>query len=709
MSAAAGERVYAGVLGKLIGVYLGRAVEGWRYADIRERFGTVANYVHHEVGMPLIVPDDDISGTFVFFRALEDHGFDPQLSARQIGDCWLNYVIEDKTILWWGGMSRSTEHTAYLRLRQGRAAPASGSIALNGRAMAEQIGAQIFIDGWALANPGAPERAARLARQAASVSHDGIAVECAVFLAVLESLAFVEPDAERLLERALALTGDAALRGLVEAVRRRCRPPADWREVRDWIEREHGYHRYPGNCPMVTNHLAVLMAFLTGGDDFPGSLRIAASAGWDTDCNAGNLGCLNGVRLGLPALSAGVDLRAPVADRLYAVSADGGECVTDAVRETRRILHAAAVLRGAPPPPRQPRFGFEFPGAVQGFLADRDPAHAQAVTDLRNAGGGLVIAYQRLAPGRYGRLRVQTCFPPEPSGVRGTSYFDAPASPTLYGTQTVRARVDCGAGPNPIWRFFVRHYAGDGSLRVRYGEPAALRPGANDLCWRVPDCGGQPIYQLGVELSAPQRLDGALTLRWLDWRGAPERLVMGDAGALSPELTPWTTDAPWLKAFLSSARNFAPDYTTTFSISHPGDEGVVTIGTRDWDDYTVSSVLTPVHQRTAGLVARARGHRRYYAAALSGGQALLLKRRDGQAQVLARADYAAAPDTPLPLALTAAGAELRMAVAGRPLLSARDGDYVSGGAGFLVEEGGYLARGFRVERARPAPDDADGG
>ena len=31
------ERVYAGVLGKLIGVYLGRAVEGWSYQAIRER------------------------------------------------------------------------------------------------------------------------------------------------------------------------------------------------------------------------------------------------------------------------------------------------------------------------------------------------------------------------------------------------------------------------------------------------------------------------------------------------------------------------------------------------------------------------------------------------------------------------------------------------------------------------------------------------
>jgi hypothetical protein len=42
--------------------------------------------------------------------------------------------------------------------------------------VAEQIGAQIFIDGWALVAPGDPELAADLARRAASVSHDGAAI-----------------------------------------------------------------------------------------------------------------------------------------------------------------------------------------------------------------------------------------------------------------------------------------------------------------------------------------------------------------------------------------------------------------------------------------------------------------------------------------------------------------------------------------------------
>ena len=160
------ERVYADVLGKLIGVYLGRPIEGWTYDRILVELGPIAGYVHDRLGLPLVVTDDDLSGTFTFVRALADHGGRRDLTPAQIGQTWLNYLIEGRTILWWGGLGHSTEHTAYLRLRAGIEAPASGSIALNGRIIAEQIGAQIFIDGWAMVAPGDPEFAADLAKRA---------------------------------------------------------------------------------------------------------------------------------------------------------------------------------------------------------------------------------------------------------------------------------------------------------------------------------------------------------------------------------------------------------------------------------------------------------------------------------------------------------------------------------------------------------------
>ena len=81
---------------------------------------------------------------------LPDYDNSRAITAAQIGQSWLNYIIEERTILWWGGMGNSTEHTAYLRLKEGVSSPESGSMALNGQVVAEQIGAQIFIDGWAM-------------------------------------------------------------------------------------------------------------------------------------------------------------------------------------------------------------------------------------------------------------------------------------------------------------------------------------------------------------------------------------------------------------------------------------------------------------------------------------------------------------------------------------------------------------------------------
>ena len=131
------ERVYAGTLGKIIGVYLGRPFEQWSHKRIEKELGEIHYYVHQKLNCPLVVSDDDITGTFTLLRALQDYGYSKSLTPEQIGQTWLNYLIEKKTILWWGGMGNSTEHTAYLRLKAGIKAPESGSIAQNGKVVAE--------------------------------------------------------------------------------------------------------------------------------------------------------------------------------------------------------------------------------------------------------------------------------------------------------------------------------------------------------------------------------------------------------------------------------------------------------------------------------------------------------------------------------------------------------------------------------------------
>jgi ADP-ribosylglycohydrolase len=43
------ERVYAGVLGKIIGVYLGRPFENWTHNRIETELGEIWNYVHERL------------------------------------------------------------------------------------------------------------------------------------------------------------------------------------------------------------------------------------------------------------------------------------------------------------------------------------------------------------------------------------------------------------------------------------------------------------------------------------------------------------------------------------------------------------------------------------------------------------------------------------------------------------------------------------
>lgn len=700
------DKIYAGVLGKIIGVYMGRPVEGWSYDAIQRQFGFIDYYVAHKTGAPFIVPDDDISGTFVFYRALEDNGYPQQIKAEQIGEAWLNYIVEDKTILWWGGLARSTEHSAYLRLKAGIQPPASGSGEQNGMAIAEQIGSQIFIDTWAMVNPGNPARAAEMAREAAQVSHDGIAIECAVYLAALESMAFIERDVDILLKSCRQYIGDNAygrqLNALLDDVIAQCDAASDWRTVRDWIEENHNYAKYQGNCPMVPNHLSVIMALKMGGDDFRKSVAIAVSAGWDTDCNGANVGCLNAIRLGLDSINADTDLRGPVADRMYVVSTDGGDCIFDAVRETRKILRAAAALNGETIRLPEARYSFEFSGSVQGFLPHPPHTFGQAVKRVYNTLAsegrpGLAIAYEGVSGSVNATVSVQTYVDPSPKAAPDTSYFEVYASPALYAGQTVHALVDCRQRSNPELKFFIDYYDANDEIATLVSEQSfSLQKGENAVCWEVPDTHGRAIYRLGILLCSDVRKDGEIVLRTLDWKGSPKCFYMGKANELTPGISPFVTRTKWMMAFMNSTKHTGPDYLATFAISHPERNGVMTIGTTEWDDYAVTSEIQFVHARYAGLVARAKGHRRYYAAVFQDGKYSLIKRKGATITVLAVSETGYREGDWHAVRFDVKDNALQMYVDGQCVVSAKDDEFRTGAAGYVADEGAIVANTFAV-------------
>ncbi|NLE43185.1 MAG: ADP-ribosylglycohydrolase family protein [Chloroflexi bacterium] len=701
------ERVYAGVLGKLIGVYLGRPFEGWSYEQITQRLGEITYYVHEKLNVPLIVTDDDISGTFTFLRALPDYGNTLELTPAQIGQTWLNYLIEKRTILWWGGLGNSTEHTAYLRLKHGVQAPQSGSIALNGQVVAEQIGAQIFIDGWAMVAPGDPELAADLARRAASVSHDGEAIYGAQVWAAMEALAFVEPDVNRLIDVAVALIPrDSVIARMIADIREWRVGEPDWRRGRELLASHYGYDKYGGNCHMAPNHGLMILSLLYGDDDFQRTLMIVNTSGWDTDCNSGNVGCLMGIKNGLEGLETGPDWRGPVADRLYIPTADGGRAITDAVTEAYHIVNVGRALAGEGPeaPKNGARYHFELPGAVQGFMPEGS-IESEGTLYLENTVGhsqegerSLAFHYHRLAPGRVARAATSTFIP----SLDVATYFETRgyallASPSLYPGQTIQAALEADAANIRVVtsRLYVSVYGDDDQLIKLYSPAIDLAPGdSQEFAWRVPETHSAPIAAAGVELSSDTRADGTVYLDYLTWKGAPDMVSTQREG----------NNTMWRRAWVSALDHpVAARYPEPFRVIQNEGVGLVVLGTREWMDYQLRADVTPHLVESCGIAARVQGLQRYYALLLCRDQRVrLVKALDG-ITVLAEGELAWEFGTTFDLTLRVVGNTIRGEVDGRVVLEYTDTErpLTSGAIALVCEEGRTATQAVTVQPVSP--------
>lgn len=679
------ERVYAGVLGKIIGVYMGRPFEGWTYERIMERLGEINYYVHDELDKPLIAIDDDISGTFTFLRAMLDYGNTPDLTPAQIGQTWLNYLVEERTILWWGGMGNSTEHTAYLRLKSGVEAPESGSMECNGRVVAEQIGAQIFIDGWGMISPGDPERAADLARRAASVSHDGEAIHGAQVVAAMEAQAFVESDIGALLDVGTSLIPkDSLIRRLIADLREWRDMYDDWRESFHRIVANYGYDKYGGNCHMVPNHALIILALLYCQDSFSRALRIVNTAGWDTDCNSGNVGCLMGIKNGLQGLDDGPDYRGPVADRMYLPTADSGRAVTDALHEAYTVVQIARDLydEPAPLPKGGARFHFDLPGAVQGFVTD-DSVESKGTTRIDNVCGhsargerSLAIRYHGLARGRCARA-VRETYPT----LSQSGGYRMVASPTLYPGQELRARLSADEGnPSSIdARLFVKAHGQDDELFVIHGPKTTLQAGsAQEMVWTVDVPTGCPIAWVGLELASETRNDGVVYLDWLDWSGAPTTTF----GPPDHEGT------RWIEAWAQACSDVQTQREHTYRLIQNEGTGMLLQGTRGWREYILSAKLTPHLAESCGIAAYVQGLKRYYALKLArDGKVQLVRELDGT-HILAEENYAWELYETYELELEIVGNLLMGRVNGEQIVRAEETEILDGGGiALLIEEG----------------------
>jgi ADP-ribosylglycohydrolase len=683
------EQVYAGVLGKVIGVYMGRPFEGWPKEKLVARWGLVDRYVHEEQRVPLVVSDDDITGTFTFVRILQDSGLYAKTPVERFGDNWLNYIVPNKSILWWGGMGVSTEHTAFIRLVNGVKAPFSGCAKRNGQTVAEQIGAQIFIDAFGLVAPGKPALAADLARKAASVSHDGEAVHGAVVVAAMVSAAFVEKDMERLLDAGVEqIPSDSLIAQVHRDVREWCAKDRDWEKTWARIDKTYGYHIYGGNCHIIPNHAIMVMAWCYAPDDFQMSQAIINTAGWDTDCNAANVGSVMGVKVGLDGINAQYDFQGPFADRLVLPTAEGTRSVSDCLTEALHIAAAGRSVMGwdaVPAPKEGALFHFSLPGALHGFMSEDTAFQTRGgavVSNVSDGEHGRVMLVEAVDLCRGKPARVSTPVMPE----YGKGGYGAMGTSRLYPGMTIEAQLRSVSLTGPASaRLFVRTYDQEcrNATVLLYGTEQPLSANATmALSLTVPDTSGLPVCGLGIELNGVDHSSASLLLDRVVLGGAPRFSIEGMLPSLEDGTRPgWINDVDNFSGFVMNYR-----FPGLQGIGRNQGRGHFVTGTTDWSDYSFESELVIHCADGAGIMVRYQGLRRYLALVKTQDE-ILLVRRCYEETVLARAPLTWDVDTLHTLMLTARGPSIVAFADGGQLFKHTETELTSGGAGFVVDTG----------------------
>ncbi|WP_369226605.1 ADP-ribosylglycohydrolase family protein [Streptomyces sp. R39] len=354
------DRVLGGWLGRIAGNMLGKPVER---GDLwtRER---IDGYLRRAAALPLTdyLPepadesdalalrpewrqcvrgrihgscrDDDVDYTILGLHLLETHGFG--FSTEQVGELWLQRLPYLQTF--------TAERAAYRNLALGLKPPLT---ATHDNPYQEWIGALIRADVFGWTCPGAPRRAAALARRDAVLSHSGNGVYGAMWAAALISAAFTAPTVRQAVETALTVV-PASCR-LARTVRRVvCLYEArlSWEDTLTTVAAETAGLGWIHTVP----NAAVLTAGLLHGDgDFTRTIALTVRGGLDTDSNGATAGSVAGVLTGAAAIAD--RWQAPLEDTVRsAVFGFDGARVSDLAERTVRLArtNAAAGLATLP-------------------------------------------------------------------------------------------------------------------------------------------------------------------------------------------------------------------------------------------------------------------------------------------------------------------------------------------------------------------------
>ncbi len=500
------EKVYSGFLGMNIGIRLGAPVEPtiWTYERIKRTYGDITGYVKDFINF---AADDDANGPVYFLRSLYDENLEDGLKPEHVANAWLNYTREGIGMFWWGGYGTSTEHTAYLNLVHGIPAPESGSIEQNGVILAEQIGGQIFIDTWGLVIPDDIEKAADYAMKAASVSHDGEGLNGARFMAACISKAFSTKDVEEIIDAGLSVIPKDSLYAKVtkSVIDFYEENPDDFSLCRKYLEDNWGYDKYGGVVHIIPNAGVCILALLYGEGDFNRTVEIATMCGWDTDCNAANVGTIMGVACGLDGIKK--EYLEPINDSIVLSGISGYLNIIDIPTYAKELGILGYKLRGMEVPEElnnsykegEIYFDFELPGSTHNFRVS-DPFYV-SLKNSRNKSykgeGSLAVLFDRMHRGKSSKIFYKPFYRRDDfSDERYSPVF----SPTAYPGQTVSMMIyaERWNGESIYISPYVRNTVTKEEILL--DSMVIKDEGWNEIKFTIPDMDGAMVDEIGIIL-----------------------------------------------------------------------------------------------------------------------------------------------------------------------------------------------------------------
>nr|WP_245566465.1 ADP-ribosylglycohydrolase family protein [Tuberibacillus calidus] len=397
-------------------------------------------------------------------------------------------------------------------------------------------------------------------------------------------------------------------------------------------EDEWGYDKYTGVCHIIPNAGVVVLALLYGKGDFSRTIEIATMCGWDTDCNAGNVGTITGVFNGIDGIPD--HYRKPINDTIVTSSVSGYLNILDIPTFCKELVIMGYELSGEKAPntlTESVRYGevyfdFRLPGSTHGFKTSNNfktlLKHSNDVGFHHK--GSLEVLFDRMVDGDQSKIFYKPFYRREDFN---DEKYKPTFSPKAYSGQIVSVKIylDKWQGEEVYITPYVRNTFNKEDLKL---QPIVLKNHQwNDVEFVIPELGGAMIDEVGYIVESPSPLTnrafGKLFIDEFHIHGNAQYTIDFNKQAIEfKSITPFAHHrGEWLleDGYMScTAYEDATSYTGNYY-------------TRNFE---LESDISPIEGESHGLIFRSLGTERYYFIGFDGdGQVSLIKNDFGYKKI----------------------------------------------------------------------------